>query len=207
MLVCGALFALLATCKNGSAPVQAQKKKRNGTAGSLAIATFAGGCFWCMEPPFEKLDGVVSVVSGFTGGNTDNPTYNQVSSGSTGHAEAIQIEFDPKKVSYLGLLKVFWENIDPTDSGGQFCDRGNQYRSEIFVHGKVQRQLAVQSKKSAAKKLGKAIQTPISDAKSFYPAEKYHQDFYKKDPKRYYSYRKGCGRDARLRELWGPTKH
>lgn len=170
-----------------------------------AKATFAGGCFWCMEPPFEKLDGVLSVTSGYTGGKKTNPTYEEVSSGGTGHLESVEILFDPAKVSYEQLLEVFWRNVDPTDGGGQFCDRGEQYRTAIFVHDAAQRSAAEASKAAldAAKRLPGPVVTPILAASAFYPAEEYHQDYWKKNPLRYRYYRGGCGRDERLKELWG----
>ena len=169
-----------------------------------AIATFAGGCFWCMEPPFDAMDGVKSTVSGYTGGHLDNPTYEQVSSGGTGHYEAIRIEFDPEKVSYPELLEVFWVNIDPTDGAGQFCDRGDQYRSAIFYHTEEQREAAHASKKALKEsgRLSKSVVTPIEAASTFYAAEDYHQDYYKKNPIRYKFYRTGCGRDRVLKKLW-----
>jgi peptide-methionine (S)-S-oxide reductase len=168
-------------------------------------ATFAGGCFWCMEPPFEKLDGVSSVTAGYTGGRVANPTYEQVSDGGTGHAEAVQIVFDPKKVSYSKLLDLFWHNIDPTAKDRQFCDVGDQYRSAIFYHGAEQKKLAEASRQElqASGRIGRPIVTEIVEAGPFYPAEEYHQDYYKKNPLRYRFYRNGCGRDARLQEVWG----
>jgi peptide-methionine (S)-S-oxide reductase len=170
-----------------------------------AIATFAGGCFWCMEPPFDKLEGVISTTSGYTGGHKDDPTYKQVSSGGTGHAEAVQIVYDPNKVSYAKLLDTFWHNIDPTMANGQFCDRGDQYRSEIFYHDETQRQQALASKQALdeLKPFKTPVMTGISAASTFYPAEEYHQDYYQKNPLRYKFYRHGCGRDNRLEELWG----
>ncbi|HET7747202.1 MAG TPA: peptide-methionine (S)-S-oxide reductase MsrA [Vicinamibacteria bacterium] len=175
----------------------------------LKRATFAGGCFWCMEGPFEKLPGVVSVVSGYTGGRVANPTYQQVGSGGTGHTEAVEITYDPAKVTYTQLLDVFWRNIDPTVRDRQFCDVGEQYRTGIFVHDDEQRVEAEASKKkvAATKTFREPIVTPIETAGPFYRAEEYHQDFYKKNPGRYHSYRSGCGRDARLRELWGSAPH
>ena len=168
-------------------------------------ATFAGGCFWCMEPPYDAIPGVISTTSGYIGGRTANPTYEQVSSGSTGHAEAIQVVYDPAKVSYEKLLEVFWVNIDPTVRDRQFCDSGTQYRTGIFYHSEAQRKAAEASKAALEKtKPFKApIVTPIEMAGTFYPAEDYHQDYYLKNPVRYKFYRNGCGRDARLRELWG----
>jgi peptide-methionine (S)-S-oxide reductase len=175
------------------------------TPAATAKATFAGGCFWCMEPPYDKLDGVISTTSGYTGGAKVNPTYQEVTGGSTGHTEAVQIEYDPKKVSYEKLLDVFWKNIDPTQKDGQFCDHGSQYRSEIFVHDAEQKRLADASKAALKKsKPFKAdIVTAITAAATFYPAEEYHQDYYTKNPIRYAFYRKNCGRDARLKQLWG----
>ncbi|MCF8043383.1 MAG: peptide-methionine (S)-S-oxide reductase MsrA [Desulfarculaceae bacterium] len=169
-----------------------------------ATATFAGGCFWCMEPPFDKLDGVISTTSGYTGGHVDNPTYEQVSAGGTGHAEALQVVYDPAKISYAQLLKVFWRNIDPTVKDRQFCDVGNQYRTAIFYHDDEQKRLALESKERLEKggKLGD-IHTEIVPAGPFYPAEDYHQDYYKNNPIRYKYYRWSCGRDQRLEELWG----
>ena len=171
----------------------------------MARATFAGGCFWCMEPPFEKLPGVVSVTSGYIGGPEKNPTYEQVSNHATGHTEAVEIVFDPKVVTYPRLLEVFWHNIDPTVSDRQFCDVGRQYRTGIFVHDETQRRQAEESKRAVEteKTFAARILTPIETASTFWVAEDYHQDFYKKSPVRYYSYRAGCGRDRRLKELWG----
>ena len=168
-------------------------------------AVLAGGCFWCMEPPFEKIDGVFSVTSGYTGGQIKNPTYEQVSAGVTGHAESVEVVYDPAKVTYEKLLEVFWHNIDPLTGNAQFCDHGTQYRSAIFYLDETQKRLAEESKRKVevTKRFGKPIQTQIVAASVFYPAEEYHQDFYKKNPVRYYSYRTGCGRDRRLRELWG----
>jgi peptide-methionine (S)-S-oxide reductase len=166
-------------------------------------AIFAGGCFWCMEPPFEKLAGVSSVVSGYIGGGVRNPTYEQVSAGRTGHTEAVEITYDPAKVSYAQLLDIFWHNIDPLTANAQFCDQGSQYRSEIFPANAEERAAAEASKVAIAAKLKGKIVTEITDASTFYPAEEYHQDYYKKNPIRYKYYRGACGRDARLKELWG----
>jgi len=170
-----------------------------------AVAIFAGGCFWCMEPPFDKLDGVLATISGYTGGTRANPTYEQVSAGRTGHYEAVEVEYDPARVSYEQLLEVFWRNIDPLDATGQFCDKGSQYRSAIFVLDERQRDLAEASKAALAKsgKLPGRIVTEILTATKFYPAEDYHQDYYRKNPVRYAFYRSGCGRDGRLEQLWG----
>ena len=173
---------------------------------ALQKATFAGGCFWCMETAFEGLPGVKSVISGYTGGPEKNPTYEQVSSKRTGHSEAVQITFDPKQVTYAQLLDLFWHNADPTDAGGQFCDRGPEYRSEIYVHDATQRKLAEESKRkleTTPQRFKKPIVTKILDASEYWPAEEYHQDFYRKNPTRYHEYRDGCGRDRRLKELWG----
>jgi peptide-methionine (S)-S-oxide reductase len=169
------------------------------------VATFAGGCFWCMEEAYEKIAGVSSVVSGFMGGATPNPTYKQVSGGSTGHAEVVQITFDPAKVSYQQLVDWFWVNIDPTDASGQFCDKGNEYRSAIFFHGDAQKQIAQASKEKlqSSGRLKHPIATEIAAAGPFYPAEDYHQDYYKKNSARYQYYKYGCGRAARLEQLWG----
>ncbi len=170
-----------------------------------AKATFAGGCFWCMEPPFDKLDGVISTTSGYTGGQKLNPTYEEVSAGRTGHTEAMQIVYDPKKVSYEKLLEVFWHNVDPTIKDAQFCDHGNQYRTGIFAHDDEQKRLAEKSKAELekSKPFKATLVTEITTATQFYPAEDYHQDYYLKNPIRYKFYRNGCGRDARLKELWG----
>ena len=171
------------------------------------IATFAGGCFWCMEPPFDKLDGVLSTTSGYTGGHQANPTYKQVSAGSTGHTEAIQIEYDPDKVSYEKLLAVFWNNIDPTTANSQFCDHGSQYRSGIFYHNDAQKNAAEKSlnKLNQTKSFDEPVVTEITAASTFYPAEEYHQDYYQKNPLRYKYYRFACGRDNRLEQLWGDS--
>ena len=173
-------------------------------AQELAKATFAGGCFWCMEPPFDALDGVVSTTSGYTGGHTANPTYEQVSAGKTGHAEAVEIVYDPRKVTYARLLEVFWRNIDPLTANAQFCDTGSQYRAVIFVHDATQRRLAEASKDAVAQRLQKAIVTEITAASQFWPAEEYHQDYYKKNPIRYKFYSTSCGRERRLEAIWGP---
>ena len=174
-----------------------------GGDGHMAVATFAGGCFWCMEPPFEKLDGVTKVVAGYTGGHVKNPTYEEVSDGGTGHAESVEITYDPSKISYKKLLYIFWRNIDPLRKNAQFCDVGYQYRTAIFTHGAEQKKLAKESKKELANRFDKPIQTEIVDAGPFYPAEDYHQDYYLKNPLRYKFYRWNCGRDQRLDQLWG----
>jgi peptide-methionine (S)-S-oxide reductase len=168
-------------------------------------AIFAGGCFWCEETAFEGLPGVVSVTSGYIGGQKKNPTYDEVSAGGTGHAEAVEVIYDPKVITYAKLLDVFWRNVDPFQANGQFCDHGTQYRSAIFYRGESQRQAAEESKKKLEEQprfRGKIV-TQIVPAATFYPAEEYHQDFYKKSPVRYHTYRAGCGRDARLKAIWG----
>jgi len=174
-------------------------------AAGKAHATFAGGCFWCMEGPFDRVPGVLSTTSGYTGGNVKRPSYEQVSSGTTGHAEAVDVVYDPSKVTYEQLLDVFWHNVDPLDAGGQFCDRGNQYRTAIFYHDAEQQRLAEQSKQAleASGKLKKKIVTEIVPAGEFYAAEDYHQEYYIRNPIRYKYYRFNCGRDDRLKQLWG----
>lgn len=175
----------------------------------LESATFAGGCFWCMEAPFDKLDGVVSVTVGYTGGTKPNPTYQEVSSGSTGHAESVQLKYDPRKINYSKLLDVFWRNIDPVTPNAQFCDHGNQYRSAIFYHDEEQKRSAEASKAELenSKRFSQAIVTQIVRASTFWPAEDYHQHYYLKNPIRYKFYRTTCGRDRRLQELWGSADH
>ena len=168
----------------------------------VAKATFAGGCFWCMEPPFEKLAGVVSVVSGYTGGTKANPTYEEVSLNIGGHREAVEVTYDPAKITYGQLLDVFWRNIDPTDGTGQFCDKGQQYLSAIYWHDEAQRRLAELSLENARRRF-KSVATDVLPAKPFYLAEDYHQDYSKKNPIRYRFYRSGCKRDERLKEVWG----
>lgn len=172
-----------------------------------AKATFAGGCFWCMEPPYDELEGVISTISGYIGGTKKNPTYEQVSAGTTGHTEAVQITYDPAKISYEKLLEVFWRNIDPLTANAQFCDSGSQYRSGIFYHDEAQKKLAEASKKRIQTRFKQPVVTEITAASEFYPAEDYHQDYYKKNPIRYKIYRYGCGRDQRLEELWGDEKN
>jgi peptide-methionine (S)-S-oxide reductase len=197
----------IASCAAVSLHVYAQTAKPAAAAAkpAYAKATFAGGCFWCMEPPYDKLPGVISTTSGYMGGKTRNPTYEQVSTGNTGHAEVVQVEYDPGKVSYEKLLDVFWHNIDPTQPNAQFCDHGSQYRSAIFYHDEAQKKLAENSKAALAKSkpFKGDIVTEVAPAAAFYPAEDYHQDFYTKNPVRYKFYRSGCGRDARLHALWG----
>ena len=170
-----------------------------------AKATFAGGCFWCMEAPYDKLPGVIATISGYMGGTVKNPTYELISTGRTGHTEVVQVEYDPAKVSYEKLLEVFWANIDPTVKNAQFCDHGSQYRSGVFYHDDTQRKLAEASKTTLdkTKPFKQPIVTEITKAAEFWRAEEYHQDYYLKNPVRYKLYRNGCGRDARLMELWG----
>ena len=169
-----------------------------------ATATFAGGCFWCMEPPFDELDGVLSTVSGYAGGHVQNPSYDEVSAGDTGHAEVVRVSYDPDRISYAQLLDVYWRNVDPLDAGGQFCDRGDQYRSEIFAENDSQMRLAKESRRELANSERPAgeIATEISRLDSFFPAEEYHQDYYQKNPIRYRVYKFSCGREARLEEIW-----
>ncbi|HEU0202615.1 MAG TPA: peptide-methionine (S)-S-oxide reductase MsrA [Burkholderiaceae bacterium] len=193
LMMCAAALGAAAQDKGGT------------TAAPLAKATFAGGCFWCVEADFDKVDGVVSTTSGYIGGRVANPTYSQVSSGSTGHTEAVEIVYDPRKVSYEKLLEVFWRNIDPTVKDRQFCDVGSQYRSGIFFHDDAQRRAAEASKAALEKNkpFKEPIVTEISMTTRFWPAEEYHQDYYRKNPIRYKFYRTSCGRDARLEQLWG----
>jgi len=175
-------------------------------AAGLEKATFAGGCFWCMEPPFIDLPGVSSVTVGYTGGNKTNPTYEQVSDGGTGHAEAIEILFDPAKVSYAKLLDIFWHNVDPTVKDRQFCDGGNQYRSGIYTHSPEQRRAADESKAALERDqrfAGKPLYTEVVAAGPFYPAEEYHQHYFRKNATQYKFYRWNCGRDQRLAKIWG----
>lgn len=174
-------------------------------AAQQEIATFAGGCFWCMEPPYEKMPGVISVVSGYTGGTKSNPTYEEVSAGGTGHYEVVRITYDPGKISYDRLLDIFWRNIDPTDGKGQFCDVGDQYRAAIFYHGQAQKKAAEASKRALerTKTFKEPVVTEIRPATRFFPAEEYHQDYHRENPLRYKFYRQRCGRDHRLEQLWG----
>jgi len=176
-----------------------------GAPEGLAAAIFAGGCFWCVESDFDGVPGVVRTVSGYTGGELISPTYEQVTAGGTGHYEAVRIHYDPKKVSYATLLDVFWHSVDPTDAKGQFCDQGQSYETAIFATSPEQKRLAEESKAKLVKSgvLKAPVVTRILDATPFYPAEGYHQDYYKKNPLRYRFYRYNCGRDSRLKELWG----
>ena len=172
---------------------------------AIAKATFAGGCFWCMEEAFDKVPGVTATVSGYMGGHVKNPTYEQVSTARTGHAEVVQVEYDPSKVTYARLLEVFWRNIDPTQKDAQFCDYGSQYRSGVFYQDDEQKRLAEASRAALQKNkpFKGEIVTEITKSSEFYPAEGYHQDYYLKNPARYKFYKSGCGRDARLKQLWG----
>ena len=194
-----ALFALTASLVMLVAPLplfaQAQK----------AVATFAGGCFWCMEEVYDKVPGVLSTTSGYMGGTKKHPTYEEVSAGVTGHTEVVQVVYDPAKVSYDKLLDVFWRNIDPTVKDRQFCDAGSQYRSEIFVHDDAQRKAAEASKAKLekSKPFKEPIVTPVTTAADFWPAEDYHQGYHQRNPVRYKYYKTGCGREARLKQLWG----
>lgn len=204
------LLFVLAACaqsgSNGAGHTSTPDTRPAATpAGTTAVAVFAGGCFWCMEPPFDKLPGVISTTSGYVGGHVPNPTYEQVSAGGTGHAEAVKVVYDPHRVSYTKLLDVFWHNIDPVAVNRQFCDVGSQYRTAIFPIGDEQRRAAEASKRAvqADPRFTQPIATRIEPAATFYPAEEYHQDYYVKNPVRYKYYRYGCGRDLRLREIWG----
>lgn len=200
------IIALTLTLSSAAAHAADDGKDGQRTsADALATATFAAGCFWCVEEAFDKVEGVVETTSGFTGGDVADPGYEQVAAGGTGHTEAVRVRYDPEAVTYETLLDTFWQNVDPTDDGGQFCDRGSQYRSGIFVHDERQRRLAEASKKALRQDPGapSPIVTPIEDAGPFYPAEAYHQDYYQKNPVRYHVYKKLCGRAARLEELWG----
>lgn len=195
------------TLLGGLAMADTNSKTGSERSANLQLATFAGGCFWCMETAFDSLPGVSKVVSGYTGGHVANSTYQQVSAGGTGHAEAVQVTFDPAVISYSKLLSVFWRNIDPTVKNRQFCDVGDQYRSAIFTHGAEQAQQAQQSKVDLlAAYPHLTIHTQIAEASAFYPAEEYHQQYHKKNPIRYKLYRANCGRDQRLKELWGAPK-
>ena len=188
------LFAALLVVIFGNASAVAQDKK---------VATFAGGCFWCIESDFDHIPGVLETVSGYTGGHTEAPTYKKVSSGGTGHFEALRITYDSARVSYDDLLEAFWHSVDPLDAGGQFCDRGDTYRTAVFVDDKAERKLAEASLVRAEKELGQKIVTPILDATTFFAAEDYHQGYAMKNPVRYKYYRWSCGRNQRVEALWG----
>ncbi len=199
------VFALAFSTRALAAPGSSPRPASAPAGPRVEVATFAGGCFWTMETQFERRPGVLSVVSGYTGGTRPDPTYEEVGSGSTGHLESVEIRFDPARVSYDRLLDLFWHSIDPTQDDGQFCDRGTEYRSAIFVHGEGQRRQAEASKRAleASGVVKRPIVTRIMAAGTFYPAEAYHQDFGTKNPESYHRYRLGCGRDRRLEELWG----
>jgi len=201
-----ALLVMLLAETNPLQALAADSPAAMGTADDpAATAIFAGGCFWCLEADFDKVPGVLSSTSGYTGGKLANPTYEQVSAGGSGHIESVLVRFDPAQTSYAKLLEVFWPNIDPLTATGQFCDIGSQYRSAIFYRSPAQQRLAEASKAElqASGRLAKPIVTEILPAGTFYPAEEYHQDYYRKNPLRYHFYRSRCGRDARLEELWG----
>lgn len=204
-LLLGILCLNMVGCQ--TPPARTQPPQSLTPPSGSAVATFAGGCFWCMEKPFDELEGVLATTSGYTGGSVSDPNYYQVSGGQTGHAEAEQVTYDPKRISYEALLEVFWVNVDPFDAGGQFCDRGNQYRTSIFAHTPEQRKLAEASKTAIAQRYGftQPIVTPIVDATTFYPAEDYHQNYYQNNPVRYEFYRTTCGRDRRLAQIWGKS--
>jgi len=185
-----------------------QSSIREGEAaesGTPAKAYFAGGCFWCMEEAFEKVDGVIDVLSGYMGGSVKNPSYEEVSAGRTGHAESVEVRYDPRKVTYPQLLEAFWRNVDPVTPEAQFCDHGNQYRAAIFYQGEEEKRLAEESKRAIeqSKRFSTPIVTQVAPASEFYLAEEYHQDFYKKNPLRYKIYKYNCGRAQRLEALWG----
>jgi peptide methionine sulfoxide reductase msrA/msrB len=198
--------AVLAQARAAAQPSNEKATEMKTDAENLRKATFAGGCFWCSEADFEKTDGVIEVISGYTGGNTERPTYEEVSSGRTEHLEAVQVIYDPARVTYRQLLDVFWRHVDPTDPGGQFVDRGPQYRSAIFHHDEEQRRLAEESKKELDRsgRFRKPVVTEIRPLKQFYAAEGYHQDYYKKNSLRYSLYRQGSGRDQFIQQVWGP---
>ena len=204
LLVAGLLVVLMA-CQQSAESKDEVKKTMNQENSTVKIATFAGGCFWCSESDYKKLPGVIKVVSGYTGGLKQNPTYQEVSEGSTGHVEAIQVHYDPARISYEGLLNVFWRHIDPTDPGGQFADRGSQYKTVIFYHDQEQKKKAESSKEALARsgKFSKPIATEIKPAGVFYAAEEYHQDYSQKNPLRYRNYRWGSGRDQFIIDNWG----
>jgi len=198
-----ALFGLVLALAAGS--TSAQDEAPASESGERAAAVFAGGCFWCTESDFDKVPGIVSTTSGYAGGRVENPTYEQVSGGGTGHLESVRVVYDPRRVSHAALVEHFFHTIDPLDGGGQFCDRGSQYRSAIFVANEQERRVAEQLKAKLGGVLAKPIATDILPAARFYPAEDYHQDYYKKNPIRYKFYRHNCGRDARLEKVWGES--
>ncbi|WP_284359001.1 peptide-methionine (S)-S-oxide reductase MsrA [Candidatus Phycosocius spiralis] len=200
---------ILGACGATAPQAPASSTQRGATAPAptptlLATAIFAGGCFWCMEKPFDQLSGVVATISGYTGGDLANPSYEQVSGGGTGHYEAVQIMYDPERISYQELLRTYWRQVDPLDGKGQFCDRGDSYRPAIFVANLAEEKAAQASLAEIAKLFERPVAVQVLPAKVFYAAEDYHQNFYQKNPLRYAYYRSGCGRDARLRAVWGP---
>lgn len=198
-----ATTALLLLVLPGIATAEGTERLPDTPPQGLAFATFAGGCFWCMEPPFDKLEGVRETISGYTGGHTANPTYREVSGGGTGHAEAVRVIYDPERVSYERLLYVFWRNIDPLAEDRQFCDVGSQYRSAVFYHNPAQKAAAEQSRERLQGRFDRPIETEIVAAGPFYKAEAYHQNYYRTHTARYQFYRINCGRDRRLESLWG----
>ncbi|HEU4684429.1 MAG TPA: peptide-methionine (S)-S-oxide reductase MsrA [Nitrospira sp.] len=200
------VLAVVLSCCLGAVLFMASRGEAT-DAGTPAKAYFAGGCFWCMEEAFEKVEGVTAVISGYMGGTAKNPTYEEVSSGRTGHAESVEVQYDPSKVSYNGLLEAFWRNIDPLTPDAQFCDHGSQYRAAIFYSNEAQKHAAEESKQAIeqSKRFKEPIVTQIAPATDFYPAEEYHQDFYKKNPIRYKFYKFNCGRAQRLAVLWGKS--
>lgn len=202
-ILLGGLAALAACAPDYQPKLEESGPQKAAASGRTETAIFAGGCFWCTEADFEKLPGVTSAISGYTGGTVPNPTYEQVSAGGTGHYEAVRIAYDPALVSYDQLVDYYLRTVDPTDPGGQFCDRGPSYRTAIFVAGEVQRRAAEAEKEEVAAELPAQVVTPILPASEFYPAEAYHQDYYRKNSLKYRFYRTRCGRDARLQELWG----
>jgi peptide-methionine (S)-S-oxide reductase len=206
-LAAGMAYVNAQAPKSPAGPAPAATSPTPASGGPIASAVFAGGCFWCTESDFEKFPGVISAESGYIGGKTVNPTYEQVSAGRTGHTEGVRVVYDPSKVSYSALLEYFWKTIDPTVKDQQFCDHGSQYRSAIFYENEAQR-ATIEASKAALLKAGpvKVIHTEIAPTSTFYPAEEYHQDYYKKNPIRYKGYRYNCGRDARLAEVWGLKK-
>ena len=204
-LVSGLLLALLLV-PAAARPAAAAGSSTAPAPASRASAVFAGGCFWCLETAFEDQPGVLAAVSGYAGGTKKNPKYEEVGMGLTGHAESVEVTYDPARTSYTALLDLFWHNVDPTQADGQFCDHGKQYRSAIFWRTPAEHQAALASKLAIEKSgvlRGRPIVTQVVPAGPFWRAEEYHQDFWKKDPDRYFSYREGCGRDARLHEIWG----
>ena len=208
ILICGIVIAAALVVQfsvSAASSISNTPRPAASQRGGVEKATFAGGCFWCMERPFEELPGVISVTSGYTGGQKKSPSYEEVSAGGTGHAESVQITYDPAKISYETLLSVFWHNIDPTVQDRQFCDSGHQYRSAVFFHTEEQRRSALKSREGLdkSKPFREPVATEITPAGEFYPAEEYHQHYYKKNPIRYKYYRTACGRDRRLKELWG----